>query len=163
VASDRDYLERTIATVRVHRDADNLWPQWANIFADEIERLWESEAERDRLREDLQRIWTASFNTPESMQAFVRDLGRRRAEQWGLDPSLSRPGASVSSVPLNKRLRAHDPSGCADPARCNRNGWRQCEHCSVTEALLCEAAEVIEALATHAAIEHASRPEDERG
>lgn len=36
----RDYLERTIATVRIHREADNCWPQWANIFADEIERLW---------------------------------------------------------------------------------------------------------------------------
>jgi hypothetical protein len=39
----RDYLERTIATVRNHRDADNCWPQWANIFADEIERLWKIE------------------------------------------------------------------------------------------------------------------------
>ena len=38
--AERDYLERTIATVRNHRDADNCWPQWANIFADEIERLW---------------------------------------------------------------------------------------------------------------------------
>ena len=37
---DRDYLERTIATVRNHRGADNCWPQWANIFADEIERCW---------------------------------------------------------------------------------------------------------------------------
>jgi hypothetical protein len=37
---ERDYLERTIATVRNHRGADNCWPQWANIFADEIERLW---------------------------------------------------------------------------------------------------------------------------
>lgn len=37
----RDYLERTIATVRNHRAADNCWPQWANIFADEIERLWD--------------------------------------------------------------------------------------------------------------------------
>lgn len=37
---ERDYLERTIATVRNHRDADNCWPQWANIFADEIERCW---------------------------------------------------------------------------------------------------------------------------
>ena len=44
--SERDYLERTIATVRNHRDADNCWPQWANIFADEIERLWLVEAER---------------------------------------------------------------------------------------------------------------------
>ena len=45
---ERDYLERTILTVRIHRDADNCWPQWANIFADEIERLW---AENARLRE----------------------------------------------------------------------------------------------------------------
>jgi len=37
---ERDYLERTIATVRNHRGAENCWPQWANIFADEIERLW---------------------------------------------------------------------------------------------------------------------------
>jgi len=42
VLHSRDYLERTIETVRVHRDADNSWPQWANIFADEIERLWEA-------------------------------------------------------------------------------------------------------------------------
>ena len=58
---------------------------------DEYEQVRELLAERDRLREDLQRIWTASFNTPESMQAFVRDLGRRRWESWGLDPSVSRP------------------------------------------------------------------------
>lgn len=41
---ERDYLERTIETVRNHRSADNCWPQWANIFADEIERLWAIEA-----------------------------------------------------------------------------------------------------------------------
>src|SRR5262245_2179489 len=50
--SERDYLERTIATVRNHRDADNCWPQWANIFADEIERLWvENAAQAEELRE----------------------------------------------------------------------------------------------------------------
>lgn len=48
----RDYLERTIATVRNHRDADNCWPQWANIFADEIERLWRIErAAEDHIEE----------------------------------------------------------------------------------------------------------------
>lgn len=47
---DRSYLERTIATVRNHRDADNCWPSWANIFADEIERLW---AENEKLREQV--------------------------------------------------------------------------------------------------------------
>ena len=39
MSDERDYIDRTIATVRNHRDADNCWPQWANIFADEIERL----------------------------------------------------------------------------------------------------------------------------
>lgn len=43
--AERDYLEHTIATVRNHREAENCWPQWANIFADEIERLWEQQAE----------------------------------------------------------------------------------------------------------------------
>jgi hypothetical protein len=43
IAHERDYLERTIATVRNHRDADDCWPSWANIFADEIERLWKIE------------------------------------------------------------------------------------------------------------------------
>ncbi len=36
---ERDYIARTIATIRNHRDADNCWPQWANALADEIERL----------------------------------------------------------------------------------------------------------------------------
>jgi hypothetical protein len=37
--ADQDYIDRTIATVRQHIDADNCWPQWANIFATEIEAL----------------------------------------------------------------------------------------------------------------------------
>ena len=37
--SSADYIDRTIATIRNHRDADNCWPQWANILADEIEDL----------------------------------------------------------------------------------------------------------------------------
>lgn len=37
--SSADYIDRTIETVRVHRDAANSWPQWANILADEIEDL----------------------------------------------------------------------------------------------------------------------------
>jgi hypothetical protein len=48
----RDYLERTIATVRNHAAAkSNVWPQWANTFADEIERLWMVEVElTERIR-----------------------------------------------------------------------------------------------------------------
>ncbi len=47
---ERDYIARTIATVRNHKDADNCWPQWANAFADEIERLDAAleQAERER-------------------------------------------------------------------------------------------------------------------
>jgi hypothetical protein len=45
LAHERDYIARTIATVRIHKDADNCWPQWANIFADQIESL-EAELER---------------------------------------------------------------------------------------------------------------------
>jgi hypothetical protein len=36
----RDYLTRTIATIRNHRQADNCWPQWANLLSDEVERMW---------------------------------------------------------------------------------------------------------------------------
>ena len=48
---ERDYLERTIATVRQHRNADNCWPSWANIFADEIERLWQREKDLEARRD----------------------------------------------------------------------------------------------------------------
>jgi hypothetical protein len=54
---ERDYIERTIATVRNHREAENCWPQWANIFADEIEACWadlvEARAVAERTREAL--------------------------------------------------------------------------------------------------------------
>ena len=49
---ERDYLERTIETVRNHQHADNCWPQWANIFADEIERLWRFAEEIKKLASD---------------------------------------------------------------------------------------------------------------
>lgn len=55
-AVERDYLERTIETVRVHRDADNSWPQWANILADEVERLWAVEALVGELRDALRML-----------------------------------------------------------------------------------------------------------
>jgi hypothetical protein len=53
LAHERDYIARTIATVRNHKDADNCWPQWANIFADQIESL---EAELERVTAALQKI-----------------------------------------------------------------------------------------------------------
>jgi hypothetical protein len=51
LAHERDYIARTIETVRNHKDADNCWPQWANIFADQIESL---EAELERVTAALQ-------------------------------------------------------------------------------------------------------------
>jgi hypothetical protein len=53
LAHERDYIARTIATVRIHKDADNCWPQWANIFADQIESL---EAELERVTAALRAI-----------------------------------------------------------------------------------------------------------
>jgi hypothetical protein len=40
---ERDYLERSILTARNHRDGTSYWTTLANIFADEIERLWAAE------------------------------------------------------------------------------------------------------------------------
>jgi hypothetical protein len=37
--SERGYIDRKIEMVRNHRGAENAWPQWANILADEIEDL----------------------------------------------------------------------------------------------------------------------------
>ena len=48
----RNYIARTLTTVRNHRDAENCWPQWANIFADEIERLWKIEDKQAALKPD---------------------------------------------------------------------------------------------------------------
>jgi hypothetical protein len=53
LAHERDYIARTIETVRNHKDADNCWPQWANIFADQIESL---EAELERVTAALREI-----------------------------------------------------------------------------------------------------------
>ena len=53
-----DYIDRTIETVRNHQGADNCWPQWANIFADDIEDL-RTEIARLAPIEDAARAWCA--------------------------------------------------------------------------------------------------------
>jgi hypothetical protein len=73
MAHERDYLERTIATVRNHREADNCWPQWANIFADEIERLWDVE---DARRQELHRRDEEAHDARELLQAAFVFLSR---------------------------------------------------------------------------------------
>jgi hypothetical protein len=65
--SEPDYIDRTIATVRNHRDADNCWPQWANIFADEIERL------REQLEAVEARV-AALTQGNEQHTAFVKEI-----------------------------------------------------------------------------------------
>lgn len=60
---ERDYIDRTIETVRNHRDADNCWPQWANIFADDIEdhrkALVQERAARNAVEERLLKAYEA--------------------------------------------------------------------------------------------------------
>ena len=74
IAVSQDYIERVIATVRNHRDSENSWPQWANVLADEVEKLQEQldkalnanhaggyetiglQAEVEELREALRKI-----------------------------------------------------------------------------------------------------------
>ena len=69
---ERDYLERTIETVRNHQHAENCWPQWANIFADEIERLWQVEIERQAFERALEDERAAS-NRLSGAYRHVRD------------------------------------------------------------------------------------------
>src|SRR5262245_31280817 len=95
--SERDYLERTIATVRNHRSADNCWPQWANIFADEIESLW---AERLRLLADVEALREALraefFKQLPDMDYEVDGLLGGRAWAWEIHPWFRLLGLSDS-------------------------------------------------------------------
>ena len=67
--SSADYIDRTIATVRNHRDADNCWPQWANLFADEIEYLRKDVARAVYLGEHLH-------------QMIPREVWRDHGAEW---------------------------------------------------------------------------------
>ncbi len=90
--SERDYLERTILTVRNHRSADNCWPQWANIFADEIERLWQREADlEDELRgtcemnEQSMRTLREVVKNREAMEEELCDDGVQPWIDWMIE------------------------------------------------------------------------------
>jgi hypothetical protein len=93
LAHERDYIARTIETVRNHKDADNSWPQWANIFADQIESL---EAELERVTENAA-MWSrlAHENAHrgddlevelERVTAALREIAHYE-EPWPQDPS----------------------------------------------------------------------------
>lgn len=77
---ERDYLETTIATVRQHRNADNCWPQWANIFADEIEALWK--IEDARAAEDAALISGAAEGATESLRGYLEEIKRLASDPW---------------------------------------------------------------------------------
>jgi len=91
--SSADYIDRTIATVRNHRNADNCWPQWANIFADEIEDL---RAELSRLREEqdaalnlLDGMTVASRGWERDFRAAEARLGEAQRECVRLQQALA--------------------------------------------------------------------------
>lgn len=67
--SSADYIDRTIETVRVHRSSENSWPQWANLFADEIEDL----------RADLAR---AVYLAEHLHQMIPREVWRDHGAEW---------------------------------------------------------------------------------
>ena len=95
---DRDYIARTIATVRNHRDAENCWPQWANIFADEIERLDALLAERD---ERIRRLEEALTEYADHQAWRCKYRQRYKECQCGLDETLATLG--FPPIPV------HDP------------------------------------------------------
>jgi hypothetical protein len=72
LAHERDYIARTIETVRNHKDADNCWPQWANIFADQIESL---EAE-------LERVTAAAASVEKTLDDYLRLGISPSREMW---------------------------------------------------------------------------------
>ena len=83
--SERDYIDRTIATVRNHRDADNCWPSWANIFADEIEDL---RADLERVVDRAARSIAAhEYDTGQLLEGgdWVPEEDVERAKRWILD------------------------------------------------------------------------------
>jgi hypothetical protein len=79
---ERDYIERTIETVRNHRDADNCWPQWANFFADEIEDCWAElervENERDEARKNAIHLQRELVNAQTAHNARLERLFAER-------------------------------------------------------------------------------------
>jgi archaellum component FlaC len=90
--SDPTYIDRTIATVRNHRDADNMWPQWANIFADEIEDL----------REDLKALKTlyremgndaATLMDQHVSEEVKQEAKHRIIERWTANREILDPDA----------------------------------------------------------------------
>jgi hypothetical protein len=110
----RDYIERTIATVRNHREADNCWPQWANIFADEIEALWH---ERDGLRWLLDNL--ATMAEDENPHLALAVLQAARAEPKDAPP--------FAAVPDPEGRKESYCANCGKPIHLDRKAWVHAE------------------------------------
>lgn len=100
----RDYLERTIETVRNHRDAENCWPSWANVFADEIERLWSLEEQKeaaDRVLAVADQLaeWCRVTTSVEGV--FSNNLGAQ-AQGQGMANLVVRYAATRESYPASE-------------------------------------------------------------
>jgi hypothetical protein len=72
-----DYIDRTIATVRNHRDSENSWPQWANILADEIEALRE-ELQLAEAHDDYFTLARKFASSQETVRVAFKELGQLR-------------------------------------------------------------------------------------
>lgn len=92
-----DYIERTIATVRNHQGADNCWPQWANIFADEIERL----------RERLEEIKTLASDPFVSESVALRACLLAAYEGLGLPGPQPSPERDIAKAIINEARDAN--------------------------------------------------------
>jgi uncharacterized protein YlxW (UPF0749 family) len=71
-----DYIDRTIATIRNHQDADNVWPQWANVLADEVETLRTRE---QQLEEQVEGLRTALAAYRSALRSGEPESERLRA------------------------------------------------------------------------------------
>lgn len=78
-----DYIDRTIATVRNHIDADNCWTEWANLFATEIEALRAECAAAEARAEKARRVIEAARPLATwAMRETNYDATRDMTEGW---------------------------------------------------------------------------------
>lgn len=103
--SEADYIDRTIATVRNHRGADNCWPQWANIFADEIEAL---RADRDALAARVAELEAKLASTEADYQAMYEQAADAVARVEELEAALRRIHETARWYADNDARLAHE-------------------------------------------------------
>ncbi|HXI36238.1 MAG TPA: hypothetical protein VNH80_04940 [Burkholderiales bacterium] len=128
--AEQDYIDRTIATVRNHRDADNCWPSWANTFADEIERLRAellAAQEREKAHGEGRLYWRKRAEAAEEREKALRealgtveplidaqfeghaDMGEYMAKVQKLNEALDVVRAALAGSPSEKPVSEEPP------------------------------------------------------